>query len=669
MTRNSILMILLLTLTTFLSAVTKIVTINALDDLFSGKTENIAIDSESRLSLGYNWSKIPGPAEEYYLGADFFNNEIVIGSGHKGSVYKLSLKGSVQKLASFAQPDIYAVQILKNGDIVVGTSPRGKVFLLKKGKENEPKEIFDTQETFIWDIKEDNNGRLVIATGNNGVVYVISREGNLIEQYNVIDNNLPIIFISRDNSIYAGGGESGNVYRFFNKKSSILFNAELDEVRAICEDEEGNLFIAANRNPQNQKSLKELDKDLVSLLSVKKETNTSDKRRSIIYFLPKGKGAEKVWSSEKEIVFSLAYSKEMKKVFIATGNEGRIYSLSIDGSYQLIFSAEEAQVFKLINSEQGIIAICNNGPAIYQVSSSIATKGDYYSKIIDLKRLADLGRITWRIPSGATENVSVTIRAGNSPSPDKNWSDWSAPLKNAENSYATLKGVKFFQFRVSLTATAAEKSPQFSDFTIFYNERNVGPRFVNLKILKPGEMISSDKKVPEKKLYFKWEFEDENGDTLNYRLAIKKRESINWLELRKRETKNEFELDMEKWEDGLYQIKIEADDFFENSQKDGVRKEQLSTFFVVDSRPPELLEFNKTSQGIKFIVEDNFSEIKSVSFSFDAREWFAIPPDDMIFDSRRETFNLQINDLRLNRVIFIKVSDLLNNEKIFHKEL
>jgi hypothetical protein len=62
---------------------------------------------------------------------------------------------------------------------------------------------------------------------------------------------------------------------------------------------------------------------------------------------------------------------------------------------------------------------------------------------------------------------------------------------------------------------------------------------------------------------------------------------------------------------------------------------------------------------LSFSVEDNHSAIQRVEYSVDGNRWRAIYPKDGIPDSRRESFELPVQETP--GTIIIRASDAMNN--------
>ncbi len=56
-------------------------------------------------------------------------------------------------------------------------------------------------------------------------------------------------------------------------------------------------------------------------------------------------------------------------------------------------------------------------------------------------------------------------------------------------------------------------------------------------------------------------------------------------------------------------------------------------------------------------------------YSLDGKEWLPVLPDDLVGDSRVETFRFELGNPKNSRTLFIKLSDEYDNYKVFQKSI
>lgn len=642
-------------------------------DFQKGNFIGTNIDSRGRLSIGDEIKIIKGPEREYYLSIDFINKkEIFVGVGHSAGVYKIVLKtGKVKEIFKADQLDVYALLVKSNGEVYAGTSPGGKIY--KIGKDKKVIEFFNPDEKFIWDMKEDKEGNIICAVGNDGGVYKIKGYGDGYKIFAAEDSHIVTLFITKNNSILAGSGDRGIIYKINNGKVKVLFDSPFEEIKGICEDMEGNIFFSATKGISYYK---EINIKKVEPFFNNKKNKTIKKvnnEKSALYCVHTNGIVEKIWSSEKEYIYSVFYDKRDDGVIVATGNSGRLYKIKKDRSFNLIFESESAQLFKIKGNGKGFTLISNNPASVIKVEDKLNSKGTYLSQIFDLEVKSRLGRIYWDSLTQNNSGISFFVRAGNSNIPDKTWTEWSPPFTDKENSNLNLSGYRYIQVKVLLNSSNMAKSPLLKNFRLFYVQANLKPVIEKIEIIRPSYIRVKDNNKNgmlknKKYLNIEWEANDPNRDLLKYRIFIKKVMDKNWIIFKKDIPEKKIKIWTELFEDGQYLVKIVADDSLANPQSKSKSYIRISQPFVIDSTAPVLNEFMIKNRRVSFKVFDKTSIISEVCYSFNGSVWLPLFPKDMINDSRSEEYEFDLRNQDSQKIIFIKVSDEFRNYKVFQKE-
>jgi hypothetical protein len=689
----------------------KKIEVNTFDAFQKGKFKGTSLDSIGRLLIGPEIKKIPGPGQEYYLSLDIARSgDIYVGTGHQASVYKIKTDDSIEEVFSSDYLDVYALLVTEAGDIYVGTSPDGRIYKIKNGKSysvkngsdiyeinnNIPKsikeedkkniEIFNPDERFIWDIKEDKEGNIIFAVGNGGGVYELDKKGNTANIFTPEDSHIISLFITKNNSILAGSGDRGILYKIDKRKVKVLFDSPFDEVKGICEDKEGNIYFSAAKGINGRK--KEKDESIrfePFLKNKKKEDKKEPPEKCMLYCVHTNGTVEGIWSSKEEYIYSAVYDYNSDSIIIGTGNFGRVYRVKKDGSFSIIYESESAQVFKIAGKNSVFNVIANNTASITQIRQSLNNKGSYLSEIFDLEIQSKLGKIYWDASTNQDTGVLLSIRTGNSNIPDKTWTDWSAPFHDGENSTINITGIQYFQVKAVLNSSNISGTglPYLNNFRVFYVQSNLSPQIEKIDILKAHsksqpyapEKPGQKKAKKNKYLQVKWKAKDPNGDKLKYNIFLKKKEDKNWIYLKEDITEKTLELDTELYEDGEYVLKIAADDALANPPSLAKEHSKISASFNIDSTAPIIDNFLRQGKQISFGVSDDTSLIANVLYSINGKIWYPIFPKDMINDSKSENYSFNLNSNKKTgganspKIIFIKVIDEFNNYKVFQREI
>jgi len=641
-----------------------------------GILKSTALDNNGTLFIGPEIGRISGPQREFYLSMDISpQGEIYLGTGHSGSVFRLQPKAKTgqafEEIFKSEQLDINAILVQKSGTVVVGTSPNGKVFKISKDKK--AVELFNPDEKFIWDLKQDKLGNIYCAVGNNGGVYKVDNTGDVSKLFTAEDTHIISLHITKNGAVLAGSGDRGILYRIENRKIKVLYDSPLDEVRGICEDKGGNIYFSVTRGIRKKQSEKNLGfNNLFNVRGKKKEPVPVE--RSILYRMATNGVVEAIWTSKDEYAYAIVYDSVKDAVIMGTGNSGRVYRIKEDGGFAILYESESAQGFKLQNSRDGIILMTNNTAGLVSIKPKLNNNGTYLSEVFDLRMKSKLGKIYWDAQTFQNNSVSLFIHTGNSNLPDTTWTEWSPPFTDSENSLINVSGYRYFQFKIVFNAANTGRSPTFSGCTVFYIESNLQPKLSYLRVdrswqIKPKAKTKTTAKNMAKYLRVRWRAKDVNRDRLLYKLWLKRIQDRGWTLLEDKLLTQEFRINSELFEDGKYRIKVEVDDSLNNPPNLVKRDAKVSPPVIIDSTAPLVRNIQINNSVLKFNVVDQVSRVHNVLFSFDGKHWSPVFPVDMINDSKTEQYSLDLKSLKKGKMIFIKAVDEFRNSKVFQAML
>jgi hypothetical protein len=117
--------------------------------------------------------------------------------------------------------------------------------------------------------------------------------------------------------------------------------------------------------------------------------------------------------------------------------------------------------------------------------------------------------------------------------------------------------------------------------------------------------------------------------------------------------------------DGTYFIKVAASDAPSNSPGAALVGELESVGFDIDNSAPKIDVQPAVRAGarttISFVVRDDQSTVQRVEYSLDASRWRVVYPKDGIPDSRREEFEVSLDESEAARSVIIRATDAMNN--------
>ncbi len=345
----------------------------------------------------------------------------------------------------------------------------------------------------------------------------------------------------------------------------------------------------------------------------------------------------------------------------------------------------------------------SNPGKLFSLSSGAARRGSYESDVRDAGTVATWGVIRWRMTARPGQ-VQIFTRTGNTATPDETWSGWSKPYTVADGEQIASPNARYLQWRAVLTGDAAPL-PVLTSVTAAYLPRNLRPEIASITVHPPGTVFqrpfstgdmeiagfednTSDGRPPSqaqsapgappppapplgRRIYqkglqtFVWKAEDDNSDRLQYDVSYRREGETAWKVLKRGMWDPIFVWDTTSVPDGTYLVRITASDAPSNAPATALTGEMESVTFDIDNTPPRIEAQPATRAGAKatiaFAVRDEQSAVQRVEYSLDASRWRMVYPKDGIPDSRREEFEVTVDDVEAGRNVIIRATDAMNN--------
>jgi len=361
-------------------------------------------------------------------------------------------------------------------------------------------------------------------------------------------------------------------------------------------------------------------------------------------------------------------------------------------------------VTALLRESSGrIVGAASNPGKLFALSPAAARRGTYESDVRDAGTVASWGVIRWRAAAAPGE-VTIFTRSGNTATPDDTWSSWSKAYSNPGGEQILSPNARYLQWRAVLEMSGAQP-PVLTSVTTAYLPRNLRPEIASITVhpagavfqrpFSTGEMEiagfednTSDgraqsqaaaggsgpsggtpalgRRIYQKGLQtFVWKADDENDDRLQFDVMYRREGETAWKMLHRALTDPIFVWDTTSVPDGTYFIKVSASDAPSNSPGTALVGELESVGFDIDNTAPRIEVQPAARAGsrttISFVVRDEQSSVQRVEYSLDASRWRVVYPKDGIPDSRREEFEVALDDSEAGRSVIIRATDAMNN--------
>lgn len=685
-------------------------------DYESGEVRGVSINYNGEVSLA------PRIAELHASGLPFLwasaidsKGNVYAAGGNSGEVYKIDPSGNATKVFEAPEVQVYSLAVDK-GNLYVGSSPEGKVYKVPFGKKVNASEavFFDPEEIYIWSMVLDSQGRLFVATGEEGNIYKVSKKGEGQLFYASDEAHVRKIVMTQAGNLIAGTADNGLVLRISPQgKAFVLYDSPLVEITALLVNSEDFVYAAATGKQKalgaaprrtTQKDAEsgdkgrgqgDVDDDVLELHLQPSSAGSGSKQFGEVYQIAPDGVVRTYQTLKSERIYSMERAGS-GSILLGAGDKGRLYKMNSRGEMTLLSAVDEMQITVLQrDSENNVYILTSNPGKVYLLSAGKNKNGHFISQVIDAGVTSHWGAISWETNQAGSSGVSAVTRSGNTDKPDKTWSDWSPSYTMSAGQAIKSASARYFQVKVNLTSSNGEDSPVLREMSFSYLQRNVPPQIKQVRIHPPGEYYpeSASKTKPNslfgngseddhngfqsqsslsrksnKKGYrsVSWVVHDDNGDELSYSVFFRNEHDKNWRTLAEDLTGSVYSWDSRLMPDGRYFIRLEARDDLSNPPAMVLTVERESEPFVVDNRGPAVSGIKVSQRGdatvISLTVEDAMTKLKSVEYGVNVAEWELVYPVDGICDTRLERFEITISPrLSGENSIVIKALDANGN--------
>lgn len=187
--------------------------------------------------------------------------------------------------------------------------------------------LFETGDPYVWALARDSRGRVFIAGGNEGKVYVYSasaseKRGSLFFRAKEIE--VHALAVDSSDNVYVGSSPDGKVYRVApDGTSSVFFEPKSKYIWSLAFDKKGNLYVATG----DKGELFKVDRD--------------------------GRGTLIYKNGDKHVRTLAPYGAD--GVVAGTDGHGRILRVSTDGKVFVLYDASVREITSVAAAEDGTI--------------------------------------------------------------------------------------------------------------------------------------------------------------------------------------------------------------------------------------------------------------------------------------------------------------------------
>lgn len=689
------------------------------EDFLGGEIDGFAVTSRGELRPGPTAHKIVSFNDPFVLTqVSAPNGDHFFGTGNEGKVYRL--RGTdLKAIYTAPEPEIYAIA-WRDGSLYVGTSPNGKVYRVDP-ESGKAAVFYDPKQAYIWAMAFVGND-LAVATGVDGKLFRVTPNGEGKVWFDSSDTHLRSIAVRPNGSVLVGGSGKGRIYAVAPDGSAhALYDSALNEISAIYVDSNGVGWAAGVSNvlptapppkPQQQPQQQQQQQQQQSASGQSGQGKKDDGSPSVevsfsfdeqpggapgappqpavgeLYRINTDDFVESVRKFDRDMVYAISGGPD-GTILLSTGPQGRIYEFK-DGEVSLAADVPDKQVVSIGTNNGTTYVTTTNSGAVYRLDNTPSAKAEFRSAAKDVERFSRFGH--YRIEGTHVDGGSIAIgfRTGNTRTPDGTWSPWTTPSSQPQGNIAAPPG-RYIQWKLSMPKPAADIA--VDTVTIAFMNRNVAPVIDSVVVQDPAVVFISSaypsspqvveatnpdeygiftsldtprEKTPDpgKKVFRKgyrtimWRAHDDNGDSLRYSLAFRKKGTDHWLRLRDNLDETSLNFDTSQLPDGAYEVRLTASDALDNPDmpltdvKEGVE-------FQVDNTPP-VVKFATDGNDVVVHVTDAMSPIGKVEYSADAQKWIRLIPTDGIADSPDETYRIPRAQVA-GKFVIVRATDAFYN--------
>jgi hypothetical protein len=641
----------------------------------------LKIGKDGKLSVFFDASEL-----EVHALAPAPNGGLFVGTSPDGKIYKVEADGSSK---TFFDPDdkyIWALAVDKAGNVFAATGDKGVIY--KITPDGNGTRFYKTNAGNVVSLAFTKSGDLIGGTESPGRVFRIDSSGKAFVLLDSPFREIHAVRLAEDGTIYAvavngtqGGDTRSSEPAPEPARAPVpTVSTEITAVSVV----EGPVVTssqpaAAPRTPRRG-------------------------GRGAVYRIRPDGLWDAMWDSGDDAPYDLVIEPS-GSLLVGTGTEGKIFRVSGDPARATLLARTTArQVTALLRESSGrIIGAASNPGKLFALSPTPARKGTYESDVRDAGTVASWGVIRWHANAGPGE-VTVLTRSGNTATPDDTWSPWSKAYSNPLGEQIASPNARYLQWRAVLSATGSQL-PVLTSVTTAYLPRNLRPEVTSITVHPAGTVFqrpfstgeleiagfedntsdgrgqnpassaastqsgptpSLGRRIYQKGLQtFVWKADDDNDDKLQFDVVYRREGETSWKVLHRALTDPIFVWDTTSVPDGTYFIKVVASDAPSNSPTTALVGELESVSFDIDNTAPRIEVQPATRAGarttIGFVVRDDQSSVQRVEYSLDASRWRVVFPKDGIADSRREEFEVTLDENESARSVIIRATDAMNN--------
>jgi sugar lactone lactonase YvrE len=693
-------------------------TLGEFADFEKGVLKNVSVRSDGLLTLAPKSRELFDTATAYLwaLALDSKGN-LYAGGGSTAKVYRVPPDGKGKLLADLGPVEIHGIAVDAKDRIYVATAPDGKVYRISGN--SKPEVFYDPKAKYIWTIRFDANGDLFVATGDDGAIHRVNQDGKGIIFFKTDETHVRSLAFDANGNVIAGTEPGGLVLRVSaTGEGFVLYQMAKREVTAVAVARDGSIYAAGVGNksaaPPPQPAAPP-PAPAPQPVTVTAPGAPAPARPPVAApppaFVPQAGGTEvyriepngnprRWWSHTQDVVYAIAFDRD-GRVLLGAGNKGNLYRVESPTRYTSLRTLPASQITALETGPNGqLYAATANVGKVYEIGPALEQQGTIESDVYDASMYTLWGRLSFEGQlHGGT--VGIETRSGNLDQPQKNWSAWSSPITNQKGGPVASPAARFIQWRATLTADTAGRSPEIESVSVAYLPKNVEPRIDEVEITPanyrfppatpsvigapaatmslpplgrrpaPTVAFATDAGSTPSMQFAKghigarWLATDPNGDAMVFTIEIRGVNETEWKLLKDKVAERYLAWDSTAYPDGEYRLRVTASDAPGNPPGESLTARADSAPFLIDNTPPKVSGMGATRNGGKLVVKwhasDALNIVEKAEYSLNGADWTVVAPVTRISDSLELDYELTLDAGPGEQTVAVRVTDEYNN--------
>jgi len=690
-------------------------------DFEKGTLHHLSLSSEGRLTPAPVVREIYDPSVAFLWAVtrDSKGNVYAGGGSVGGSKSKLIVVNAAGQSKTLAELDGMAIQAIavdKQDRVYAATSPDGKVYRVDAAGKAEV--FYDPHAKYIWALAFSSSGDLFVATGDQGEIHRVTANGAGSVFYRTEEAHVRSLAIDAHDNVIAGTDPSGLILRISPAGDAfVLYQADKREITAVAVAANGAVYAAATGikaplaapapTPQRQVQTSQGTITLAVPAGGPGRGGAGAappatgggapigvQGGSEIYRVQPDGYARRIWTHPQDVVYALAFDAQ-GNVIVGTGNRGNIYRLDSDHTYTRLLNLAAAQVTGFAAGANGrLYAVTGNIGQIFSIGPEREPFGTLESDVLDAGAFSYWGRIASLYAGQGA--VTFETRSGNVSRAQKDWSPWAKLSGDRVASPAA----RFLQYRATVSGAA-----ELYDVTAAYEMKNVAPVIEAVETTPPNYKFPAPvaaapaspgtltlpalghstptpapvRAAPDSgaspaltwaKGYIgaRWLANDDNGDTLLFKIEIRGENETTWKPLREDLREHYYSWDSTAYPDGKYRVRVTASDAPSNTPQQALTGMRESDRFLIDNAAPEISGLTAAAQGakieVRFHAKDALNVLAKAEYSVNGGEWKVAEPTTRLTDSEEHDYHFEADRSPGEATIAVRVCDAYENEAV-----